>query len=837
MKKRKVMALLLTACMCLQPGTTWLAEESAEDYAEELVLAGEDAEGEEAYAEDELYVSEEALSTEAEWDEVDDEGDLFEEEEMEEAVEGLSSNISVKRPDWNILFEKGGVIISPGIVETTAANKNLRYTWYYYEFSDYNSYGTSKDCLQDGGRATLLATRYGRYRCKISDIYGYNKSVDVFVVPFLCKGNIQQTRDGSMIKLSAPKMDVVPGESISYQWKVRDEENEDIEISTEPSITVPADGKHYSLYLRCGTYWEGLSTTVDGISIDDDSDYISDLFFDENGQVSLRFPEVNNPLEKELDYRWYVEGEAEEENEIPELRGKSAVVVSMDPTSSYNYRNFCAECISGEAVRQVVFNVKVFDCEWPDNYVRIKNGTATLNAPKIKGVDPSRAEYLWYRWDEEEGDDCYVGQGAALTVQKAGSYDCIVKVGNAEDLYGYVVYEEYDPLASVADAKRMELDKPIVVDNIRNQEQDVQFSVASCGVYRLRVDYNNNAELDPNFYPYLMAYDVGNDELSSWHDWDMTITKNDYSLQMNKDVVYYLRLGKTENWLDWHDEEDADMLSQLPTQATVSLTKIENHHAVEVAIPDTPATATAHGTTGGTKCAWCNEVIQAPVQNGDHVLKCVPGKAATCLAAGYKTYWVCSIDSCKKMFSDAAGKNQITKPVAIAKLPATISLTNTTIPLQVGKTVNLAPFVGGLAKGDSIVKWSSDRIAVATVDKSGKVKAAKKINKKKEVVKIKVTLKSGKTGTFTINVQKGAVATKSITGVPSKLTMKKGTQKKLTPVIAPVTSLNKVKFKSSAPKIASVSSKGLIKAKKVGKAVITITSGKKTKKVTVRVVK
>lgn len=55
--------------------------------------------------------------------------------------------------------------------------------------------------------------------------------------------------------------------------------------------------------------------------------------------------------------------------------------------------------------------------------------------------------------------------------------------------------------------------------------------------------------------------------------------------------------------------------------------------------------------------------------------------------------------------------------------------------------------------------------------------------------------------------------------------------------ITPITSQEKVTFKSSNKKIATVTSKGIIKAKKEGVAQITITSGKKKVKVTVRVMK
>lgn len=55
--------------------------------------------------------------------------------------------------------------------------------------------------------------------------------------------------------------------------------------------------------------------------------------------------------------------------------------------------------------------------------------------------------------------------------------------------------------------------------------------------------------------------------------------------------------------------------------------------------------------------------------------------------------------------------------------------------------------------------------------------------------------------------------------------------------MTPVTSKNKVTYKTSNKKIATVSSKGVIKAKKAGTSTITVKSGSKTVKVKVKVTK
>ena len=98
-----------------------------------------------------------------------------------------------------------------------------------------------------------------------------------------------------------------------------------------------------------------------------------------------------------------------------------------------------------------------------------------------------------------------------------------------------------------------------------------------------------------------------------------------------------------------------------------------------------------------------------------------------------------------------------------------------------------------------------------------------------------VTLASGKEQTITLNVQNKKVTTKKVKLSTKKLTLKKGEKYTLKPVVTPITTQDKTKFKTSNKKVATVSSKGVITAKKAGKVTITVTSGKKKVKCTVTV--
>lgn len=96
-------------------------------------------------------------------------------------------------------------------------------------------------------------------------------------------------------------------------------------------------------------------------------------------------------------------------------------------------------------------------------------------------------------------------------------------------------------------------------------------------------------------------------------------------------------------------------------------------------------------------------------------------------------------------------------------------------------------------------------------------------------------MKSGASASVKIKVQKKAVKTSKVSVEKKKLTLKKGKSAQVKVTLTPLTSLEKVKFSSSNKKVAEVSAKGKIKAKKPGKAKITVKSGKKKAVITVTV--
>ena len=169
-----------------------------------------------------------------------------------------------------------------------------------------------------------------------------------------------------------------------------------------------------------------------------------------------------------------------------------------------------------------------------------------------------------------------------------------------------------------------------------------------------------------------------------------------------------------------------------------------------------------------------------------------------------------------------------------SKLAKTMKVTLTSIPLKTKQKINVLK-VYGLASGDSVASWKSSNTSIVKV--SGKANGSSSLTagSKTGKAKITITLKSGLQKTVTVSVQKSAVKTTKISGVVKSLTLKIKQKKTLAPCLTPLTSTEKITYKTSNSKVATVSSKGQIVAKKKGTAVITVKSGSKIVKCKVTV--
>ena len=181
------------------------------------------------------------------------------------------------------------------------------------------------------------------------------------------------------------------------------------------------------------------------------------------------------------------------------------------------------------------------------------------------------------------------------------------------------------------------------------------------------------------------------------------------------------------------------------------------------------------------------------------------------------------------------------KDQAASKQKAFISVNAKTVKLKKGQATS--GLIVSMADWDSVksVKAAKKGIVKASV-KNAKKGVIKLKGKKTGSSKVTITLKSGLSAVIKVKVQKGRVVTKGLTVTAaetagkaagilngSKLTLRKGQKFRLKTGLKPFTSQDKVTYRSSKPEIAGVSEKGVVKAKKAGKAKITIRAGKKKK--------
>ena len=139
------------------------------------------------------------------------------------------------------------------------------------------------------------------------------------------------------------------------------------------------------------------------------------------------------------------------------------------------------------------------------------------------------------------------------------------------------------------------------------------------------------------------------------------------------------------------------------------------------------------------------------------------------------------------------------------------------ITLKKGKKVTLKPVLSPITAQEKISYTSSNK-KIVSVTSAGVITA-------KAAGTAKITVKSGsKKAVVTVTVPK--TVTKSISGIPSKQTLKKGKSITWKVKLNPSNSDDKITYTSSNKKVAAVDSKGKITAKGKGTAIITVKSGK-----------
>ena len=159
--------------------------------------------------------------------------------------------------------------------------------------------------------------------------------------------------------------------------------------------------------------------------------------------------------------------------------------------------------------------------------------------------------------------------------------------------------------------------------------------------------------------------------------------------------------------------------------------------------------------------------------------------------------------------------------VSVAPIPtATPTPTTTTLTLRIKQTYK---------SGGKIKSVRTTNKKIAKVDKKGKI-----TGKKAGKATVTITYTNGSRRIYQVKVQKGIVKTTAVSVNKRNIILaKKGKSFQLKVTLTPVTSQQKVTYKSSNSKVAAVNSKGKIVAKKKGTATITVKSG--NKKITCKV--
>ena len=159
-------------------------------------------------------------------------------------------------------------------------------------------------------------------------------------------------------------------------------------------------------------------------------------------------------------------------------------------------------------------------------------------------------------------------------------------------------------------------------------------------------------------------------------------------------------------------------------------------------------------------------------------------------------------------------------PTATPVPTATPTPTTTTLTLRVKQTYK---------SGGKIKSVRTTNKKIAKVDKKGKI-----TGRKAGKATVTITYTNGSRRIFQVKVQKGIVKTTAVSVNKRNIILaKKGKSFQLKVTLTPVTSQQKVTYKSSNSKVAAVNSKGKIVAKKKGTATITVKSG--NKKITCKV--
>lgn len=294
----------------------------------------------------------------------------------------------------------------------------------------------------------------------------------------------------------------------------------------------------------------------------------------------------------------------------------------------------------------------------------------------------------------------------------------------------------------------------------------------------------------------------------------------------------------------WHCDVCGQDFGNAEGTKVLDVTEIAKIEHNKVYVPYKDATCTEAGNDGYFHCESCGRNFYSSWNEDDNEITNV-----TIPATGHSWQWI------EESWS-GSGQNVsygITKPVNVSdkkvmvykcwrcgKVAQRKNVTNTLkvnadqITLKRGQSSTAFR-----VSGDTIASVVSDSslVKISQINKTNGTFKVTADSKKTGNAVITITGKTGVSAIVVVFVQKAAVKTKAIKGVKKSVSVVKGKSITLKPTLEPANSPEKISYSSSNKNVATVSSKGVVKAKKIGTAKITIKSGSKKVVVTVKVTK
>lgn len=429
----------------------------------------------------------------------------------------------------------------------------------------------------------------------------------------------------------------------------------------------------------------------------------------------------------------------------------------------------------------------------------------TLHA--IASAAKGELSYEWKKWDRETSEYKIVGNTSVLNVSgaaQAQDYQCKIS-----DAYGNEKTVYY--LINVGKTNNgPELKTGAEISAAIKKEQEIisyPFTPEKTGTYAF---YSTG---DTDTYAYL--YDAWGNLLASEDDNDEGMNFR-INCSLAAGLTYYLEVGA------YKGEESEEGSFQMKAEYVSQAEACESHWAFSDWITGKAPTCGAAGNQI-RKCSLCGAVAETrtvPATGAHSFGAWTTVKEADALKEGAQVR-TCSV--CGKQESQTIPKK------ADGQKTAFVTLNVSSLPLKVKQSTSVVK-IKEMTAGDAVASWKSSNPKVASVNAKGKITGKKTGN-----ATVTVTMKSGASASVKIKVQKKAVKTSKVSVEKKKLTLKKGKSVQVKVTLTPLTSLEKVKFSSSNKKVAEVSAKGKIKAKKPGKAKITVKSGKKKAVISVTV--